>query len=295
MTTRASAPTITEDTIRALSRRVKEPQWLLDRRLAAWRAYEAMAMPDASIEEWRRTDISGLDLEGVLGAVPNQITQPPQPVASVLLDRDGLDGLLVQQDDGIVEHFAGPEVAQGLVFMDLQSATTARPALVQPYLHSLVQATEWKLAGLQAAAWQGGTFVYVPRGVEVRLPLRYVAHLTGRSLFPHLLIVAEENSDVTVVQEGVSADEAAQSLVSGAVEIIAGPNARVRFCDVQSWGNKTYNFSTIRARLDRGAQLTAALVGLGGRLTKTRVEALRAHPPSSSASASAPPTSTSTT
>jgi len=130
------------------------------------------------------------------------------------------------------------------------------------------------LAALQAAAWQGGAFVYVPRGADVQLPLRYAIAQADSLIAPHLLIVADEDSSVTVIQETVSNGGDAQALVSGAVEIVARPNARVRFLEVQRWGAGVYNFSTVRARLDRGASLTAALVGLGSRLTKTKLEAV---------------------
>ena len=243
MTSRAPTPAITEETIRELSRRNNEPEWLLQRRLDAWRAFEAMAMPNPLEEEWRRTDISGLDLEAALAAAGNGASE---------LHADAL--------------------AAGVVFADLQAAARRHETLVREHLHDLVKPTEWKLGALQAAAWRDGALVHVPRGVEVELPLRYVTSGAGAPLFPHLLIVAEAGSSVTVVQELASLDAGNQSLVSGAVEIVAKQDARVRFVELQGWGANTYAFSTIRARLERGAELTAALVGLGSRLTKTRLE-----------------------
>ena len=269
MTTRAPAPTITEKTLRERSRRQGEPAWLLKRRLDAWRAFEAMAMPSPLEEEWRRTDVSDLDLDAALAPVG------PPPKARLprdLLDRRGLAGLLVQQGAAVVEHYLGPEAAQGVLFVDLVSAAQTRSDLVEEHLHSLVLPTEWKLLALEAALWQGGALVYVPRGVEVTLPLRYAAQATSGALFPHLLVVAEEESSVTVVQDSHSAAAAAQTLVSGVVEIVARPYARVRYLDVQRWGGGVFHFSTVRARLEHGAELTAGLVGLGGRLTKTRLE-----------------------
>ncbi len=271
MTTRASAPPLTEDTVRGLSQGRGEPAWLRDRRLYAWRAFEAMAMPDPLDEAWRRTDISGLDLAGALETPPETRRRAPRPPAA-LRDRRDIGGLLVQRDDAIVEHYVGPEAARGLVFMDLQSAAGAQPKLVEPRLHSLVQTTEWKLQALQAALWQGGGFLYVPRGVEVTLPLHYVLTMSQRRLFPHLLIVAEAGSSVTIVQETWSAAGDVQALVSGAVEVFAGPDARVRFLDIQRWGRSTYAFTTVRARLERGAELSAGLVGLGARLARTKLE-----------------------
>ena len=189
MTTRATAPVIDEKTVRERSREAGEPAWLLKRRLDAWRAFEAMAMPSPLEEEWRRTDISAFDLEAALQR-PVVAKKPRLP--RDLLDKRGLAGLLVQQGAEVVEHYVGPEAAQGVLFMDLGTAVQTRADLVQEHLHSLVHATEWRLLALEAALWQGGAFVYVPRGVEVTLPLRYGFQATGPGLYPHLLIVAEE-------------------------------------------------------------------------------------------------------
>jgi Fe-S cluster assembly protein SufD len=207
------------------------------------RAFEAMAMPDPRAEEWRRTDISRFDFAEAL-AHPG----------SASVERLG-------------------EVAKGAVFIDLHEAASSHEAIVREHLHSLVLPTEWKLAALQAAAWQDGALIYVPAGVELEVPLRYLVKQNGAPAYPHLLIVAESNSDVTVVQESTGGAPSGNSLVSGAVEIICKPDARVKYVDVQNFGTGgVYAFSTIRARLERGAQLSASFVGIGGLLSKTKLE-----------------------
>jgi Fe-S cluster assembly protein SufD len=165
---------------------------------------------------------------------------------------------------------------RSFVFTDLGTAGRKHAKLLEAHLHQLVLPTEWKLQALAAALRQNGVLVHVPRGVEVELPLHVLFSSLRTAAFPHLLIVAEENSSVTVVQETRSADDLTSQLVSGAVEIYAGPNARVRFFDVERWGASTWSFSTVRAKLDRGAELTTATVGLGGKLTRTKTEALLA-------------------
>jgi Fe-S cluster assembly protein SufD len=244
MTISANAPAITEATIRALSERHGEPAWLLEKRLEALRAYEAMSMPNPLEEEWRRTDLSRIDFDAALAAT----------------------------GEGAAE-LRAESLPAGIVFSDLQMAAREHEALVRQHLHSLVHPTEWKLAALQAAAWADGAFVYVPRGVEATLPLSYLTRQAGAPLFPHLLIVAEANSSVTVVQESTGQAPAGWSLVSGAVEIVAMQDARVRFVDVQNLGaDGAVSFQTMRARLERGAELNAALIGLGGLLSKTKLE-----------------------
>jgi Fe-S cluster assembly protein SufD len=244
MTARANAPLVTEDTVRALSRRHNEPDWLLQRRLDAWRAYEAMSLPNPLEEEWRRTDLSAIDFDEALAATGD---------AAVELRADGLP--------------------DGVIFADLHEAATRHEAVVKQHLHSLALPSEWKLAALQAAAWQDGALVYVPAGVEVQVPLSYVLRHNGAPLLPHLLIVIGPNSSVTVIQEAHGEAPAGWSLTSGAVEIVAGADSRVRFVDLNCLGTGgAVAFSTMRARLDRGAELTAGLIGLGSRLTRTKLE-----------------------
>jgi len=244
MTTRANAPSITEDTLRALSQRHNEPEWLLQRRLDAWRAYEAMSMPNPLEEEWRRTDLSRVDFEEALAATGDTATE-----------------------------LRGGGQIPGVVFMDLHAAARDHEALIQQHLHSLALPAEWKLGSLQAAAWQDGALVYVPAGVEVEMPLSYLLRHNGAPLIPHLLIVAEPNSSVTVVQDSSGEAPAGWSLLSGAVEIVAAADSRVRFVDINRLGSGSVAaFSTIRAHLDRGAELSAALIGLGGALSRTKLE-----------------------
>src|SRR5262249_53886539 len=129
---------------------------------------------------------------------------------------------------------------------------------------------------LAAALWSGGCVVHVPRGVEVELPLRYVTFGDGAGSpqFGHLLIVAEGGSSVTGIHEASSPDAEGQSLTGGAVEIFCGADARVRLFDIQRWGKQVYNFATTRARLAHGASVTLGTIGLGGRLTRGRFDAL---------------------
>jgi len=244
MTTRANAHEINEATITALSQRLGEPGWLLQRRLDALRAYEAMSMPNPLDEEWRRTDLSRIGLEEALAATGE---------ASVELRAEGLPN--------------------GVVFGDLSQAAKTHESLVKQHLHDLVKPSEWKLGALQASAWQDGAFVYVPANVEVEVPLLYATVQNGAPVFSHLLIVAEPNSSVTVIHESRGEAPSGWSLASGAVEIVARPDSRVRFVDLQRMGEGgVASFSTIRANLDKGAELSASLVGLGSALSRTKLE-----------------------
>jgi Fe-S cluster assembly protein SufD len=254
MTSSANAPFFTEESLTSLSTRQGEPQWLRDRRVAALRAFDAMAMPDPRAEEWRRTDISGLDLDIAFA-------QPGDPVTTWQAGGESPETFALQQT-----------LSDSFYFGDLAEGLKLRGDAVQPHLHSLVLASEWKLAALQAAAWQQGTLIYVPRGLQVDIPLEVIVRGEGGPVFPHLLIIAEQNSGVTIIHDLSSVDGDLQSLASGAVEIFAAQDSRVRYIERQSWGNSTYGFETVRAKIERGADVSATLIGLGGRLARTKLE-----------------------
>jgi Fe-S cluster assembly protein SufD len=255
MTTSANAPAIAEATIRELSHRHNEPEWLLERRLAALRAYEAMSMPDPLDEEWRRTDLSGFDFAATVQGAIDDLAQDAANAGHV--------GLEVTPTSGDAPRF---------VYTSLADAAREHEALVKQHFESLVQPTEWKLQALASALRNLDCVIYVPKGRHVEVPVAHLIRASRSSLFPYLLIVADEDSSVTVNQVTSSRDAARHKLVSGAVEIVAGRDARVRFVETQDWGENTYAFETIRARLAQGAELSAGLIGLGGRLARTKLE-----------------------
>jgi len=274
------ARTVSRDAVERLSERFEEPEWLLKRRLEAWRVFEEAPMPDPLSEEWRRTDVSRLTLEGLRPFAPPRApiadsAALPRELRPLWDEREELAARVVQVDSDVVFRTLDASLAkQGVVVTDLHSAAREREAIVRDYLMSVVSPGEWKYLGLHGALWSGGCFVYVPRDVTVELPVEYAAGFTeaGLGLFPHLLVVAEAGSRVTVIQEGYSPELDGLSVVSGAVEVIAREGAQVRFVDVQRWGRNAQDFATMRALLGRDASFETMLVGLGGGLTKSRLE-----------------------
>ncbi len=269
-------------TVEELSAWHEEPEWLLRRRLEAWRLFEEAPMPDALSEEWRHTDVARLTLEGLLPYAPARaaVESPaglPRELRSLWDEREGLAGRVVQHDSDVVHVTLDRELARrGVVVSDLHTAAREHPEIVREHLFTAVSPGEWKYLSLHGAFWSGGALVYVPAGVEVDLPIEYATGLTTPRLgmFPHLLIVAEPNSKVTIVQEGTSPALTGLNVVSGAVEVIAGEGAQVRFVDVQRWGPSVQDFATMRAWLGKSASLQAILLGLGGSLTKSRLDVL---------------------
>lgn len=245
MTTELMTPAVTTATkadVKTIA--AGEPEWLRERRLVAWRFYETMDLPDPSDEEWRRTDVRAIPIHGLR----------PDSVALTLAD-SGRRG-------------------DGVIFTDLQTAVREHGDLVQKYLGTAVKAGEWKYLALNAALWEGGAFLYVPKDVEVALPVQLTQTIAsdGRAVFPRTLIIAERNARVSIIDEAQSADGGAPSFVSGAVEIFAGDGAKVEYYSVNRWGDGVFNFNTIRAMLGRDAEFVAGVAGIGSKLTKMRVD-----------------------
>ena len=265
--------------IEALSACHDEPAWLLQHRLKAWRLYEDMLPPSGAEEEWRRTDLSALKLEG-MRFFPGPATKVPAPRRN---GRDGYAGDIEQQDGVTVSRRLAADVErQDVVFSDLHSAATEHSDLFRAhFMTEAVQPIAWKFVALHAALWQGGVFLHVPAGAQISVPLHAGVGLSrsdGVAVFPHTLIVAEEGSSVTLVEEHTSRDGHRPRLSSAVVEILARAGATVRYVGVQDWGGNVNSFSTIRAMLGADSRLELGFVGSGGRVAKGSIQAILAAP-----------------
>ncbi|MDR7428357.1 MAG: Fe-S cluster assembly protein SufD [Armatimonadota bacterium] len=264
--------------VEAVGEHSGEPSWMRERRREAWRLYEALPLPDPTSEAWRRTDISGLRLDGLRvpldGVEPEQKEGLPSVLAPALGGEEPA-GLLVQRDGQTVQAALQEAVArQGVLFLDLDRATAQVPELVRQHFLSLVSPHELKFRALHVALRRGGTLLYVPPGVEVARPLVSASWVDtpGALLAPHTLLVAGEGSRVTLVDLFASEEMEAQTVVSGAVELVVGDGAQVRYVAFQHWGVNVWEFGLIRAHLGRDATLASLVAGFGGSLVKTDVE-----------------------
>ena len=262
-----------------IAARRDEPSWLRERRAAAWRAYEAMDFPALTDEEWRRTDVRAMTFEGVralsASAPVSGPEQLPEALRSAWDASERFAGRLVQHDSDVVFTELADELrAKGVILSDLHTAAREHPDLVQKHLSVLVCADEWKYLALNAALWSGGCFLYIPKGVQIEGPIQLSTLVGAESLgvFPHTVVVAEQGSRVTFIDETLSPDADHRTFVSGAVELYAGDGATVEYYAVNRWGRGVYNFNTVRARLGRDAQFTAMAVGLGATMTKMRID-----------------------
>jgi Fe-S cluster assembly protein SufD len=224
-----------------------EPDWLRDRRQSALATYERLPMPSKTDEEWRRTDVSGLDL--------SKFTRRAHGYGA------GLNG-------------HGP-LPDGVIVQPLDVAASEHPELVQPRLFSLLRADRDRFAALHAAFFTGGTFIYVPDGVVVEQPILGGHHSVDgdNSVMPHTLIVAGRGSRFNYLDEYIAEDEDEGGYRTGSAEIFLGEGSEVGYVSLQKWGRNAWHFGDQRARLDKDSKLKLFNVTLGGRFSKTRVEA----------------------
>ena len=270
--------------VEELSSLHSEPPWLRQRRLEAWRVYEATPMPTLQDEDWRRTDISALALDELLpfAEAPyhqaDSIAQLPQELRAVLDKGRPEGGLLVQHDSQVVHVSLAEEAAkQGVIFASLEEAVREQPELVERYFMTRCLPPEHgKFAALHGALWSGGAFVYVPKGVEVALPLRTCHWLArpGLAVFPHTLIVLEAGSKLTFIAEQFSPELDGQALYCGATEVYLGEGTQLRHISVQQLGRQVYNLGMQRHLLERDSRLDSLVIGLGGEVTKFFVESV---------------------
>jgi Fe-S cluster assembly protein SufD len=271
---------LTPATVDTISTTNSEPGWLRERRQAAHAAYESLPLPTLHDEEWRRTDIRGLRLDGV-----RPFATPLRPVDSLgALDPaiqaeassvEQTGGLVVLQDGGRVYASVAENLAnRGVIFTDLTTAAKEHGDLVQQYLGTAVPSGGNKLAALNSAFWSGGLFLYVPRRVEVALPLRALTRLAAprASIVSRTLVVVEPDADVVLIDQWFGADQEGQALASNVQEVFVGQGARVRYVTLQEWGRHVWNFSMNRTHLGRDATSNNLVVAFGGRFHKANVE-----------------------
>jgi Fe-S cluster assembly protein SufD len=224
-----------------------EPGWLHERRQSAFATYERLPAPSKTDEEWRRTDVSRFDLGKY----------------SKLEHLDGQKLVLPSA------------LPKGVILKPLREAARDHPDLVEPRLFSLVHADRDRFTALHAAFFTGGTFLYVPDGVVIDQPIigQHFSHEGGTSVLPHTLIVAGKNSRFDYLDEYIAEQDDEAGYRSGSTEIFLGDGSQVGYVAVQKWGRNVWHFADQRAELQKDASLKLFNVTLGGKFSKTRVEA----------------------
>jgi Fe-S cluster assembly protein SufD len=245
-----------------------EPAWLRDERAKAWAKFEELPLPSQKDEEWMRTDIRlfKLDRFGFPGERAAGATLPD----GLLTHRVELGGQVTAWDSHPHSACLSEKWARrGVLFGSLDELVAEHGDLVRSHLFRAVNADYDKFAALHAAAWSGGTLLYVPRGVVVDEPLHMLSVISPDAAdLGHALVILEEGADATLLAETASLGEHSGGLHCGAVELLLGPGARLRYVNLQNWATGVWHFAHQKALVDRGAALQWTIAALGSRLAK---------------------------
>ena len=260
----------TEATVYATSAAKNEPDWMLEKRLAAWRLFEATPWPSATDDAWRRTRLTGFNLNKFQPFATPLHSENEAVSAFIQNELDELESAasLVFEDGGVRYRAIREDLAgKGVIFTDLQSAVREHPELVQKYfMTQAVTPEQNKFTALHAALWDTGAFIYVPKNTKVELPLQIILNQgTGVGGYHHTLLVAEQGAEVTVVDDLLGGKDGMQSSV---VELVMADNSVVRYMNLQDFDHSTWNFLTGRAAMARDTDLRWIQVSWGSRLTK---------------------------
>ena len=257
---------LTEEIIEQISDEKNDPDWMRAFRLHCLSVYRSLRVPD-----WGPS-IEGLDMDHIVTYVrrgkrmSNTWEEVPQDIKDTFerlgipeAERKSLAGVGAQYDSELVYHNVREEVAaQGVIYTDLESAMRGPYAdMIREHFMKLVPPTDHKFAALHGAVWSGGSFVYVPKNVEVAIPLQSYFRLNakGAGQFEHTLIIVDEGASLHFI-EGCSAPKYnVANLHAGCVELFVGKNAKLRYSTIENWSKNMYNLNTKRAIVEEGARM----------------------------------------
>ncbi|MFM2194010.1 MAG: Fe-S cluster assembly protein SufB [bacterium] len=268
---------LTEATVREISETKGEPAWMLEYRLRAFKHFEGRAMP-----MWGG-DLTKLDFSKIVyyrkpsereekswDDVPDQIKKTFERLGIPEAERKFLSGVGAQYDSEVVYHSVREDLEKlGVVFMGTDQGMKEYPEIFKKYFGTVVPAEDNKFAALNSAVWSGGSFVYVPKGVDVPLPLQAYFRINGQNTgqFERTLIVVDEGASLHYIEGCTAPNWATDSLHVAVVEVIALPGAKVRYTTIQNWSNDVYNLVTKRAHAHAGSTVEWIDANTGAQLT----------------------------
>ncbi|MFD3800062.1 Fe-S cluster assembly protein SufB [Kocuria palustris] len=270
---------IDEDVVRDISARKNEPEWMLNLRLKALKFFQRKPMPT-----WG-ADLSGIDFDNIKYFVraseqqagsweelPEEIRDTYEKLGIPEAERSRLvAGVAAQYESEVVYHQIREDLeAQGVIFMDTDTALREHPEFFEEYFGTVIPVGDNKFAALNTAVWSGGSFVYVPKGVHVDIPLQAYFRINTENMgqFERTLIIADEDSYVHYIEGCTAPIYKTDSLHSANVEIIVKKNARVRYTTIQNWSNNVYNLVTKRAIAHEGATMEWVDGNIGSKVTQ---------------------------
>ncbi len=274
-------PTISEATTKAISSKYHEPDWLANERFAALQSFVSKPWPTNRTEQWRYTQLEHFSIEGLNLVDGPRNEQVSERIQTRITDSDA-EGAMVQKGNKLI-HYEANIAEEGVIFTDLRRAVDEYGELVRKYLYSTVDAAQTKYTALNSALWENGTFLYVPKNVEVKLPLgTFYGADKGGIISPRTLIILEPNAVATFIDEYTSENFGERLFTNGAVEIILQDGAKLRYVNLQNWPRMVIHMSKMRAKLERNSRLESLTVSLGARAARMEVESILNGPSSES-------------
>ena len=257
---------LSETVVREISELKSEPDWMLQMRLKALQLFGKKPMPQFG------ADLSGIDFDNIKYFVrsterqaqtwedlPEEIRETYERLGIPEAERSRLvAGVAAQYESEVVYHQIREDLEeQGVLFLDTDTALREHPEFFTEYFGSVIPSGDNKFAALNTAVWSGGSFVYVPPGVHVEIPLQAYFRINTENMgqFERTLIIADEGSYVHYIEGCTAPIYSSDSLHSAVVEIIVKKNARVRYTTIQNWSNNVYNLVTKRAIAHEGATM----------------------------------------
>ena len=269
---------LNEDVIRQISKEKNDPEWMLDFRLRALKTYSELQIPDwgPSIDELNVDNIityirANTGMKGDWSEVPQDIKDTFDRLGIPEAEKTSLAGVGAQFDSELVYHNIRKEIAaQGVIYSDVESALHGEYGdMIREHFMKLVTPRDHKFAALHGAVWSGGSFVYVPKGVKLDIPLQSYFRLNspGAGQFEHTLIIVEEDAYLHFI-EGCSAPKySVANLHAGCVEIFIRKNAKVRYSTIENWSKNMYNLNTKRAIVEEGGSIEWVSGSFGSRVS----------------------------
>ena len=266
-----------EEIVRKISAMKEEPEWMLEFRLKALKHFNIRPMPT-----WG-ADISGLDLEDIFyyvrpaeasgktwDEVPDTIKKTFDRLGIPEAERKFLAGVGAQYESEMVYHSIQEHLTkQGVIFLSIEDGLKKYPELFRQYFGTVIPIEDNKFAALNSAVWSGGSFVYVPKGVKVELPLQAYFRLNVANIgqFERSLIIADEGAQVHYVEGCTAPQYTTNSFHSGVIEIIVKKGARVRYTTIQNWSTNVYNLVTQRSIVEENGTMEWVDCNLGSKVT----------------------------
>ena len=268
---------LTKDTVREISKMKDEPQWMLDFRLRSYDIFMKKPMP-----QWGG-DLNKIDFQNIYYyAKASEKTEKnwddgPEDVKNTFdklgipeAEKKFLAGVGAQYESEVVYHNLRDDLAkQGVLFLDTDSALKEHPEIFKKYFGKIIPPEDNKFAALNSAVWSGGSFIYIPPGVKVDMPLQAYFRINAENIgqFERTLIIADEGSEVHYIEGCTAPVYSSESLHSAVVELVAHKDAKLRYTTIQNWSNDVYNLVTKRAYAYEGSTVEWIDGNIGSKLT----------------------------